>query len=130
MSEDEKAGFPAEPSETAVSSDEVVIEKLEPDSGEGLEQKLEQLATFSVLTVGTLLKMIEGKGPGALGPEGEIKLAKAREGVLEAITALDDWLESSEGQASDLDLAGLRGRLVQMAAQLEQTSIDDGTPPS
>jgi len=76
-----------------------------------LEKKLEQLATFSLLTVGTLMKVIEPHGIEALGAEGHGKLAKARDGVVAAIKGLDDWIESEEGQAADLDLRGLRSRL-------------------
>lgn len=101
-----------------------------PAKDDSLEKKLEQLATFSLLTVGTLMKVIESHGIEALGAEGHSKLAKARDGVVAAIKGLDNWIESEEGQAADLDLRGLRSKLIDMTQQLDIWQIDQETLPS
>ncbi len=138
-----ESGSPEEQELEEEAADEAVSEESPPEEaapgealaggeapGPSLEKKLERLATFSLLTVGTLMKLIEARGLEALGPEGHEKLAKARDGVVEGIKTLDDWIESEEGQASNLDLAGLRSRLVQMTQQLDIWTIDEETPPS
>ena len=114
----------------ANSSDREPAAEAATEKDDSLEKKLEQLATFSLLTVGTLMKVIESHGIEALGPEGHGKLAKARDGVVAAIKGLDDWIESEQGQAAELDLRGLRSKLVDMTQQLDIWQLDQETLPS
>ena len=99
-------------------------------NGETLETKLERLATFSLLTVSTLLRLIEDMGIEKIGPGGYAKLAEARGDVEQAIAELDAWKASEAGQRSDLDLEGLRARMEQMAATLDVDAPDEEPPPS